>query len=56
VPPGANHVRLELNDADRDDLQVMAAEARMSMAAMARAVLAREIAAWRDTRKGKGAE
>lgn len=45
VPPGRNHVRLELDDAQHALLRVMAAQNGMSMAAYARAIVVQAIEA-----------
>jgi plasmid stability protein len=43
VPPGTMHVRLELSRDQQSKLRVLAAQAGMSMAAYARAIVVREI-------------
>jgi plasmid stability protein len=43
VPPGDVHIRVEISRGHQSKLRVLAAEAGMSMAAYARAILVREI-------------
>jgi hypothetical protein len=52
VPPGDRHIRVELTAEHQAKLRVVAAQAGMSMAAYARAVLVREI---ESTHKRAGA-